>query len=1154
MKDRLILIIILISLFSPILSQSISSQEENPWWKESWSFRQSIEIPFDTNLDQAKYQPADIYFKFNNPCWAKDTKHHSIRVIYQYGGIFKELESQIYNLNFTDEETISSCSIVFLIPEYSNGDEKYFVYYDESEKNKPDYEDHVSIEDSYYRYEPVSGITFNSWYYGITQDNYLNYAIIKKGSSLGNSLSQQAIKLKEGSTNILPKNGEHVTTFSCDYWYLIENEWIRISSSEKLVYSDILIDGNLMVKCIIVSSSENGLIKTTNVYKYYFCPSENQKRVHVNVKHELDSNSLKTGEEIDVSFVKIAAGGIKSSIEELNSGNIPPYLHFYSENERVVTFEMDTNPEGIDWQEVIGKKDDYDLGSFSWFSVDYGKTGNAHGIILDSNNFLNSYENEEDGGQIHLYQSNSIQLPNIDGKFATIHLMRNAYEPGRKIDNSLPENYVVTYSADFFSTKKGGYKQVEEEALIYQKLIQYQPDFDEEYNKSEKRKPTYNMHAYVDLSRKLAKKFRFSTLLLKNTYLSAELFKDNKLIGLSRVGRIPLTEDYWIDWKNISIYRKAIFNNLEEGKYLIKIYINNLFLKNKDFIGYKILDLNENISTTINCNQEGVINLKATDQYEKPVKDVELRILEEDVIISKTKTSEKGSLVTGAPCSLGKEYKTQVFYNGFLVKEEKLDFGLIKSLIPQDIKINLDLYSLRVNVNNQNLNSLELDLHSKDINEEEKILPDEKSDKEFLFNNLLESDYILEIRYNDFYVAEEITVNKNISLSFDLKNIYLEIFDKWNITPDAAIDVWLSTKNFKRNIILNGEKIEEYKYYFKDLYPGEYLIKLTYKKDVYEKDITINNKQENFSFVFPRLFNFTAKIYDKRGNLIHDAEVELTRQDKKESKKTFNGITDFSIPPGKYICSVYHNDNLISKRKIDILVDKEISIVTKEESNNSYMLLALFIPVLFIFGLILYKKNRFFIFIKILVIFIIISSIFFPWWTLSEEKNDKDVKTETNMFILPSKMITVTSHEDYISGEFSSLDKDFVSAVDIIPYLIIFGIIFLLINIFLKLKSFNRLSFIFLTVSFLFFILTISVFYFAMSLFSEELFGGIYGSELINVNLFGETSFEKVTCNWGTSTGFYLALIATVITSILFFKKLIETLKRRFRIVYLKKE
>ena len=107
-------IIVSIIFLSILVPTSFSVSDEAPWWNENWSYREEIVIPIDTSLEEAAYQPIDILIEFNNSCWAIDENEHSVRVIVQESGRFQELESQIYDLNYSDETHISSCSLVFL--------------------------------------------------------------------------------------------------------------------------------------------------------------------------------------------------------------------------------------------------------------------------------------------------------------------------------------------------------------------------------------------------------------------------------------------------------------------------------------------------------------------------------------------------------------------------------------------------------------------------------------------------------------------------------------------------------------------------------------------------------------------------------------------------------------------------------------------------------------------------------------------------------------------------------------------------------------------------------------------------------------------------------------------------------------------------------
>ena len=105
-------------------------------------------------------------------------------------------------------DTIKRCGIVFLIPEFANGKEQYYIYYDDSEKNPASYTDHISIEDSYYYFEPISGISAEGDYYKIIEDGYIVFGIGQKGKVLYRSFSNNVIKMKPNSKDFGITNSE----------------------------------------------------------------------------------------------------------------------------------------------------------------------------------------------------------------------------------------------------------------------------------------------------------------------------------------------------------------------------------------------------------------------------------------------------------------------------------------------------------------------------------------------------------------------------------------------------------------------------------------------------------------------------------------------------------------------------------------------------------------------------------------------------------------------------------------------------------------------------------------------------------------------------------------------------------------------------------
>ena len=155
--------------------------DELPWWDDEYNSRMQITLPINTSDAHAKFQPIDLHIDFKNPCWGKNENEHSIRVCVWDEDKWHELESQIYDLEKKDPLHIKKCGLVFLVPEIANGEERYFVYYDDSEKTSPNYADHVNVEDSYYYYEPIQGIALEGDYYKIKESGFIVYAVGQKG-------------------------------------------------------------------------------------------------------------------------------------------------------------------------------------------------------------------------------------------------------------------------------------------------------------------------------------------------------------------------------------------------------------------------------------------------------------------------------------------------------------------------------------------------------------------------------------------------------------------------------------------------------------------------------------------------------------------------------------------------------------------------------------------------------------------------------------------------------------------------------------------------------------------------------------------------------------------------------------------------------------
>jgi len=1140
MSNRLIGYIILSNILLSVLIPVSLSADEAPWWNDNWSFREKINIPIDTSDEYARYQPIDIHLDFNNTCWAKNEDEHSIRVIFTDGVRSIELDSQIYDLKYENSENLDSCNLVFLIPEQANGDEEYYVYYDDEIKLGPNYQKRVEITESYYQYEPIQGIGFESSFFKITQGDEIIYAVNKEGTALGEKVSQQVTKLKKGAKDILPYNSDQIVSFAFFYWWLNDGDWTGISSAERFISKQLFVDGNLMVKFGIESESDNGLLRSSVIYKYYYCPTED-KRLYTHVRHEVIDYPLPRGEEIDVAYVIFSCGGIKSStIKELNFGDIPPNLHFYSDEERIKSHKFDQYPDYSNWQSIIHKSDDYDLGSSPWVSVDNGETGKAHGIIFDSNDIIKYGPDERDGIELQLFEAKNIQYPGLVGRFAHLYIMRNAYEEGAQKDELIPENYAVEFNAEYFTTNNGGYPKVEKEASIYQKLISYQPEGNNVIDEEEKGE-RYTLTVYQHLLRSLLIKFRISSLLFKEPRITAELVHQTDTIGYGKTYRFPFTEEAKIDWKNISLFRRIIFTNLPEGKYVVKIWLENAILSNKkEFIGYKIVDLKKDTKVRIFCGHQGKINIFVKDQNGNGIENVQFNLIDDGIIIEKAESDFNGRAMLKAPCGLGRRYTLNTTYKGFFIDQQNIRLGRIRKFIPKRVSLNFDTHDLKISIIYSKGNSpgfnVDLSLTSNKMQTPIEIKANTTSEGTYNFKALYPADYILKINYNLFEIKEKINV-PDIS-SFDIKLYDLTAFikDDWNLPPEAPIDVTLTSKDFEKTVMLAGEKISSEEYLFSDIYPGNYTIKVGYKSYKREESIRIlGNEHGEISIVFSALFNVTTKVLDARGDPMRDANVLFIR-----GEKEIGGISDdngdviFSIPPGTYVCEIYTNEKLIAERKVDVLYDKSYSVVTTSEPIVPFIVIALAIILLAFCTFFAYKKKNILFFLKILAIVLVIIAIVSPWWMIQGSSSNHNFETNTKLYMMPTEMITITSNDNVISGEITSLDETYTSIVDILPIIIFLGIGCILAPTIFNRYIKRKLSFILFLLALIFFIGSIVLFSYAMSEMANATVGSFYGSGNLDISIPGEKTYEIMSCSWGPSLSFYLLLISIVILIIFF--------------------
>ena len=1072
-------VIVAIVLFSSFGGNAFSYEEYVTTDIANLAFKQEITIPIDTSLDEAKFQPIDTRIMFDNSCWAQNETKHSVRVGYEDGSGLTELDSQICDLEHSDNSHITACSLVFLIPEEANGKEKYYVLYDGSETSAPEYAGHLSFEDTHYFYEPISGQIIDFDYYKIFQDEYIVYGIIQKGEILGNGVSNSLARLKPEQTEFETTNMDQLAGMYMSYSTDGEPDWAGPDWATT-VSKTVLVDGNLMLRFRIEGVSPDGAVKTDNIYTYYYCPTS-VKRMNININHEVLETTEVTGDkQRDPAYAALSTFKARSAtIEKMNIGDILPSLHFYAEDDSTKEYSIPSDPSTEKPEWILSATDDADVGSNAWICMDDPSTGKAQGLIFESiTGFL---EGGEDGLQVKASTKQHVKLPGLEADTGDVFATRNSYEGG-KHDTSLPKGMNVAFNMEFITFQTEGHEAVDKESEIYQKLIVDRSIIrGNESIEAEEETEKYSLTVYVHLAPSFPLGSMLSAVVGKSfSYVSAELYKDNSFASSGSIGRLALASmdlDFegknliqtvkavlgLFDWKNASLFKKISFPGLEAGRYLIKAYKENpSFGKERQYVGFTVVELEEDSSTHIYCRPEGKLQASIVDQESNGVENVRFSLLRDDVVIEGALSDKNGSVILSAPCYPRIPYTLHIVYQGFLVEEKKVSLGLTRRLFTLKESFDMSLYQLELNVK-----------------------------------------------------------------------------DTLGLPPAVDISPMLTSSEMVDQISISAEKLSDGKYRFTGLYPADYTLKMSYKSFILEKNVDIN-KDKTLSLEFKAEFTVDLDFMNSIGMPIGDGEITLKRSGKGPGAEIeSNGKATVSVPPGEYELRVSTGNEEIAKQNIDVKGDKSISIVTTQESSLHTMLtflgIALAICSIIFF---LWKKNVH-LSMDLLAIALIIIALVSPWWALSGD--DGAISTTTKTLLVPSNIVTLTSSQSVLGGEISFAPPELSMVLDLLAMLLMVVCVIAVICILIK-DRFRKISKILSAVSIVLLVVTVLLFFVAMSQVTDIGVGSFSGSGDLDISIPGLQENAVVPCSWGPGIGFYLGILAIMSMIALSLLKLVRKL------------
>jgi hypothetical protein len=831
--SKIVIVSLLLLLVLPAISLPAASQDHSiPFWNSTWSYRQEIQSPIPTNDSTSHYQPIDLRISFEKSCWTEDENTTSIRICCWHNQKWYELESQIYHLtkDTGEDSYITECNVIFLIPPFADGTERYFIYYNDFNTPKTTYTDHVKIQDANYTTSPIPEISAQARFYGIKEDGYCIYGVGQEGQLLDRSCSQVVVKQKKNITKFDILDSNQIVSFAFSYYYG-SREKDESASDQVFVDKKILIDGNLMVEFGIISESEKKDVRTTAIYQYYYYPQDD-KRLNVHIKHEMLKDATVQGiDNIDGRYGSLISIKSRSAaVDSLNFGQIYPYLNFYGENNKIQQYQLNQNPTTKDREWIISYKDDATLGKEAWLCYGDGKKGEANAVLFASDTGLVlSGTDERDGIQLKVAEKEYVNFLGTEIDYASINFGRHSYQPGSSHDVTIPSDLVVQFDAEVFASDTGGYTAVQKESHIYQTLIKSrQLSGGIPYEREEKR---YNVTIVS----------RFGGAQLSHPWLS------NITGGTLPVVWIELNHDGQMIAEGVAnrsffIRAKKTFRDVLEGDYLVKIYLKWGTLR-KVFTGSALLHLDKDTRITVFCTWERTITFTFLDQYGRGIPGIHGQLRNKDgILFDQNTTQSNGKLLVKAPFNIKDPYTLEADYNNFIIYDMELQ-PTIRKLYEQ---INVNIYNFSVIVTDAlglppgvELSPI---LSTTKGNNTIQLTAEEITSGSYTFEGVLAGDYTLLINYGVVTDSLHITVptvGKIIRMQFSaLFDLTIDLFDsKGNPLMDNTVEFTITRDN--ETLMKTKEKtltLPPAKYsinaYINDEFIGKKQVELTNEKHV----------------------------------------------------------------------------------------------------------------------------------------------------------------------------------------------------------------------------------------------------------------------------------------------------------------------------------
>ncbi|MCK5030423.1 MAG: hypothetical protein KAR64_03055, partial [Thermoplasmatales archaeon] len=641
--------------------------------------------------------------------------------------------------------------------------------------------------------------------------------------------------------------------------------------------------------------------------------------------------------------------------------------------------------------------------------------------------------------------------------YASITFGRNSYEKGDDHDVNIPGDLRVEFEAEFFTVEDGNYEDVAEEGKLFRTLVKHRYEYGDDLFEGDQ-----NIHTLTVIPHMSGRIISYphlvnlTGLILPVTWV--ELYQNDTLISSGIVNK-P-----FIGFQTIK------FPKLVPGEYVIKIY-RKIGNDTKNYIGVGSVRIEEDIVLHIYCAWQKSIKLTVHDQYDSHIKDIELVLLKDNIVVLRNITGDAKETTLNVPFNLFDSY---ALLKGKQIKGKMLSF-------PFD----------------------------------------------------LSDPYVLKAFYKGFIIYDDeiARLQKSADMGIDLYDLTVNIEDKLGLPPGVDARPFLTSSEMYRPLEIIPKNMGNGKYLFERLPAATYEFQISYGAFSDSKTIHVPKDGNHVNIRFTANFDLTTELLNSRGEHIQEVnhKIEIIRGGWKIHEPVSSGEI-ISLPPGKYTINVYSESKLIGSKSIELTNDRNIKIVTTIESILPTIVTGMaliFIGELVVL-LLLFKKISLNSFLKLMAMAIILVSLFQPWWMLDASGGEHLAEKNSAMYIIPPTMIDSITYEGKLYLDLATIPEVFTNFLEILLIIVCSGLILMGVSFIPNVVLRRHFSLGLISASILFLILVSAAFSFGMSKICEMSLGSLQGEGILDITLpTGETAY--MAASWGLGIGFYLCIVPTLI-------------------------